>query len=158
MNKKTLPSWGRTRGAFDWGAGYLRGPSLTHNRHLLSIYAEGECTGSGKPELSVCILLCSCFAIVAKFLCLLLVSDSLGKIVQPGPTNTYSSVPRWKSGLYVEPPVEDRFMLEINLLSVISGAHDDSLPPAASCICKPVINGIGSRGRDVRFPAEAAQA
>ena len=58
----------------------------------------------------------------------------------------------------MEPPVEDRFMLEINLLSVISGAHDDSLPPAASCICKPVINGIGSRGRDMRFPAEAAQA
>lgn len=49
-------------------------------------------------------------------------------------------------------------MFEINFLSVISGTHDDSLPPAASCMRKPVINEIGSRGRDARFPEEAARA
>lgn len=49
-------------------------------------------------------------------------------------------------------------MFEINFLSVISGTRDDFLPPAASCILKPVINEIGSRGRDARFPEEASRA
>lgn len=50
------------------------------------------------------------------------------------------------------------FSFGINFPSVISGTRDDSLPPAPSCVRKPVINETGSPGRGARFPEEATGA
>ena len=113
-------------------------PGVTPSRHPLNIYGDG--VAWVYPALH-------CFLIWGKFFTFPGLSfpqrSNLG-----WSTLEMSVVPGGEGGLLQQ---RTSFIFEMNFLPMVSGTC------AAVCICKPVINDIGSRGRDLSVK-ESAQA